>query len=166
MKAIRKPIYPVVIFLCMLGSGGCTEEVKPTPFTYSQLLTGKEKKAWRLTTIRFIDEGEDLGPINVQQQYDPCISDDLYVFYNDDVKTFEVEEGASKCDPENPDVFVENTWYLVNATSTLSFVIPLLSDEFAIPFTIRNMTDRTFTVEYFDPQQDLSYRFTFTAQND
>jgi hypothetical protein len=167
MKAFYRyrNIVPVVAVFSLLGFGGCTEEVKPIAYTYSQLLTGKESKSWRLTTIRIIDDGEDSGPINVRQEFNPCIADDLYVFTNNDVKTFEVREGASKCRPEDPDVYVEDTWSVVNATATVSFVLPLLTDQFALPFIIRNLSETTLTVEYFFEDINLSYRFTFTAQN-
>lgn len=148
----------------LLGAGGCSEEVKPTPPTYSQLLTGKESKSWRLTNIRVLDAGEDSGPINVQQGFDPCIADDLYTFYANDVKTFEVREGASKCNPADPDVYVENTWSMVNATATLTFVMPLLTTQFALPFTVKSLTENTLTVEFYFEDLDLSYRFTFAAQ--
>ncbi len=148
----------------LLGTGGCSEEVKPTPITYSQLLTGKESKAWRLTNIRVIDDGEDSGPINVQGAFDPCVADDLYVFYANDIKTFEVQEGNSKCSAGDPDVFVENTWSMVNATATLSFVMPLLTTQFPLPFTVKSLTENTLTVEFYFEDIDLSYRFTFAAQ--
>jgi hypothetical protein len=148
----------------LLMVGGCREDVNPTPATYSQLLTGTESKSWRLTTIRVIDDGQDSGPINVQQAFDNCIADDLYVFFANDVRTFEVHEGATKCNPNDPDVFVENTWSLVNATATLTFVMPLLTMSSAIPFTIKNLTENSLTVEYYFSDINLSYRFTFTAQ--
>lgn len=148
----------------LLGTGGCSEEIKPTPVTYSQLLTGQESKSWRLTNIRILDAGEDSGPINVQQNFEPCIADDVYTFYANDVKTFEVREGASKCNAGDPDLYVENTWSMVNATATLSFVMPLLTTEFALPFTVKSLTENNLTVEFYFEDIDLSYRFTFAAQ--
>ena len=165
MRSITKhTAFLVVAAGLLLGAGGCSEEVKPTPVTYSQLLTGTESKSWRLTNIRVIDAGEDSGPINVQQRFDPCVADDLYTFYANDTKTFEVREGASKCNTADPDVYVENNWSMVNATATLTFVIPLLSTEFALPFTVKNLTENTLTVEYYFEDLDLSYRFVFTTQ--
>jgi hypothetical protein len=148
----------------LLGTGGCSEEVKPTPLTYSQLLTGTESKSWRLTNIRVFDAGDDSGPINVQQNFEPCVADDLYVFYANDIKSFEVQEGASKCNAADPDVFVENNWSVVNATATVSFVMPLLTTEFPLPFTLKSLTESAMTVEFYFEDLDLSYRFTFAAQ--
>ena len=165
MRSITKHTsFLVVAAGLLLGAAGCSEEVKPTPVTYSQLLTGTESKSWRLTNIRIIDAGEDSGPINVQRDFNPCVADDLYTFYANDTKTFEVREGASKCDAADPDVYVENNWSLVNATATLSFVMPLLTTEFALPFTVKNLTENTLTVEYYFEDLDLSYRFVFATQ--
>jgi hypothetical protein len=54
---------------------------------------------------------------------------------------------------------------MVNATATLSFVMPLLTTEFALPFTVKSLTENTLTVEFYFEDIDLSYRFTFTAEN-
>jgi hypothetical protein len=144
--------------------GRCSEEVKPTPVTYTQLLTGTEKKAWRLNTVRIIDDGEDSGNLSARQAVNNCRADDLYVFYANDLKTFEAQEGASTCIPGTPQVYVEDTWSLVNATSTLTFVMPILTTEGALPFVIKSLTENTLTIEYYFGTIDLSYRFTFTAE--
>jgi hypothetical protein len=142
----------------------CSEDVKPTPVTYTQLLTGKESKSWRLNTIRIIDDGEDSGNLSSRQVFDNCVADDLYVFYANDLKTFEAQEGASKCNPADPEVFVEDTWSLVNATATLTFVMPILTTEGALPFVIKNLTENTLTLEFYAGDVNLSYRFTFTVE--
>lgn len=165
MRSITKHIGFLAVAAGLLGAGGCSEEVKPTPLTYSQLLTGTESKSWRLTSIRIFDAGEDSGPINVQQNFNPCIADDLYTFYANDIKTFEVREGTSKCNAGDPDVYVENNWSMVNATATLSFVMPLLTTQGALPFTLKSLTENTMTVEFYFEELDLSYRFIFAAQS-
>jgi hypothetical protein len=103
-------------------------------------------------------------PSTCSSSFDPCIADDLYTFYANDTKTFEVREGASKCNAADPDVYVENNWSIVNATATVSFVMPLLTTQIALPFTIKTLTENTMTVEFYFENLDLSYRFIFTAQ--
>jgi len=148
----------------LLAFSGCSEEIEPKPLTYTQLLTGATSKAWRLNTIRIIDDGEDSGNISARQALGGCVADDRYVFYANDLKTFEVQEGPSKCSPSDPDVFVEDAWSLVNATATLTFVMPILTTETALPFVIKSLTNNTLTIEYYFGNVNLSYRFTFTAE--
>ncbi|MDQ3536059.1 MAG: hypothetical protein M3421_10585 [Bacteroidota bacterium] len=140
----------------------CSERLEPTPQTYSQLLSGTESKTWRLTTIQLI-EGKT-APFTFQLPQ--CITDDQYVFYAGDIKLFQVLEGPSKCDPEEEDFFLEDTWSLVNATATLHMVFPLLSDA-RLPFIIKSLTESSLVIEiYFDEDEDgsSSYRMTFISQ--
>ena len=141
----------------------CSEEVEPTPATYTQLLTGTTSKAWRLTEIQLYENG--------QQSYsepapNDCVFDDLFVFYAGEGKKFEVNEGASKCDPNDPDIFVEDTWSLVNASATITFVFPPFGGDSQIPFILKRLTERSMTVEYYFTEDNTSYRFTFAAQRD
>ncbi|HEX8529894.1 MAG TPA: hypothetical protein VF646_07715 [Cytophagales bacterium] len=149
--------------------GGCSEEVKPEPPTYSQLLTGKESKTWRLSSFQVFDDGTGSGTVNAREFDAPCIVDDLYVFYANDVKTMEVEEGASKCNPADPDLVLEDTWSLVNASATLEFNFAGFIPQ-KLNYKVRNLTENTLTVEFYYqdyvPDVNLTYRFTFTAQND
>lgn len=145
----------------LTGLSGCSEEVEPKPATYAQLLTGRESKAWRLTGIQLI-EGEG-APVSFNIPSD-CVYDDLYVFYANADNAYEIQEGASKCNPDDPDVFFEGDWALVNATATLSFVFPILFAQ-TVPYTIISLTATTLTVEYYFSEDDFRYRFILSAQN-
>jgi hypothetical protein len=162
MNSIYRYRYSLIVGLFYLFAG-CTEDIKPKPATYSQLLTGKEKKAWRFTSIIIVDEGEASSSINAQQVYNPCISDDLYVFYADADRTFEAQEGATKCNASDPDVYVTHTWSIVNASATINFYFPIFG---AQTYTIKRLTDKSMTLEYYFKPENLSYRFTFTAQSE
>ncbi|MDO1448550.1 hypothetical protein Q0590_19895 [Rhodocytophaga aerolata] len=158
MKKILPYIYIFGLLAGMLGLGGCTEEVKPTPYTYSQLLTGTTSKSWRLTGIQLIEEGKQPFSFNIPND---CVYDDLYVFHADKDRTFEIKEGASKCDSNDPDVFFTDTWSIVNATSTINFLLPLLPSG---TYTLKNLTENSFTMEYYFEEDNYSYRFIFTSQ--
>lgn len=145
--------------------GGCSEKIEPKPVTYSQLLTGTEKKTWRLVSIQVFDQGQGSGVIPASEVSDPCVIDDLYTFYANAERKFEITEGASKCDPADADVFVSDQWTLINANATLEFTFPLLANQ-RLPYTVKNLTDRVLTVElYLQNLADLdaSYRLTFNA---
>ncbi|WP_128544393.1 hypothetical protein [Larkinella soli] len=150
--------------LALIGTGiftGCSEKVEPKPVTYSQLLTGTEKKAWRLVTFQVMDEGKSDGVQNIQAILQPCEADDQYVFHANAERKFEYTNGASKCDAAESDVIFEDNWSLVNGNASLEFALPVLGGKF--PWTIKNLTATTLTIEYYFPDVDASYRFTFNS---
>lgn len=140
---------------------GCSEKIEPTPVTYSQLLTGTEKKTWRMVSFQVLDNGQGSVTPIAQSGIDQCVYDDLFTFYANDERKFEVSEGATKCDPTDDDIFVTDNWTLINADASLEFVLPILGGKF--PWTIKNLTANVLTIEYFFPDINASYRFTFNA---
>lgn len=142
--------------------GGCSEKIEPTPTTYSQLLTGTEKKTWRLVSLQVFDNGQPSGVIPVAQSgIDACVYDDLCTFYANDERKFEASEGAAKCTATDPDVYVTDNWTLINADASLEFYLPVLNGKF--PWTIKNLTAQTLTIEYYFQDINASYRFTLNA---
>ncbi|MFC5413089.1 hypothetical protein ACFPMF_27450 [Larkinella bovis] len=159
MKAFVR-IFLVPMALLALFAG-CSEKLEPKPVTYSQLLTGTEKKAWRMVSFQIFDNKKSDGVQNVQTIMASCEADDQYVFYANSDHKFEYTNGPSKCDTSEPDVIFDDTWTLINGNASLEFVIPLLGGKF--PWTVRNLTETSLTVEYFFPDIDASYRFTFNS---
>ncbi|WP_461148343.1 hypothetical protein [Spirosoma pulveris] len=142
--------------------GGCSEKLEPKPATYSQILTGTEKKTWKMVTFQVIDDGTPSGVIPVSQSgINPCISDDLLTFYANPEHKFEASEGATKCNQSDPDIYVTDTWTLVNANATLEFYMPVLDGKY--PWTIKNLTANSLTVQYYFPDVNASYQFTFNS---
>ena len=155
------------IFLvpALLGGllGGCSEKIEPKPITYSQLLTGTEKKSWRIVSFQIFDDGNASGVIPAAQLDAPCVIDDLYTFYANDERKFEITEGASKCNANNPDVFYTDNWTLINADASLEFGLRILNLKY--PYTIKSLTASVLTIEFYVPDINASYRFTFNATN-
>ena len=142
--------------------GGCSEKIEPKPSTYSQILTGTEKKSWKVVTFQIVDDGvaSPVTPI-AQSGISTCIADDLCTFYADAEHKFEASEGATKCNSTDPDVYVTDTWTLVNANATLDFYLPVLDGKY--PWTIKNLTAQTLTIEYYFSDINASYRFTLNS---
>lgn len=155
----------LAIGLLLITLGGCSESLDPKPLTYSQLLTGTEKKAWSLVSFEVIDEGDASGPIPASNLFNNnCEADDQYVFYANGERKFEYTNGPTKCTTSEPDVLLTDTWTLVNANATLEFAFPLLGG--VVPFTLKSLTSTSMTVEiYLDNFQgiDASYRFVFSS---
>lgn len=156
---IRLLFIPAVIGWLL---GGCSEKIEPKPATYSQLLTGTDKKSWRMVSLQIIDSGNPSGVIPISQSgVNPCITDDICTFYADAEHKFEASEGASKCSAADPDIYVTDTWTLVNANATLEFYLPILNGKY--PWTIKNLTATVLTIQYYFPDIDASYQFTFNS---
>lgn len=155
---LRSLLIPVLAGLF----SGCSEKIEPTPITYSQLLTGTEKKTWRMVSLQIFDNGKTDGVTPVAQSgIDPCIYDDLCTFYANDEHKFEASEGATKCSAADPDVYVTDNWTLINADASLEFYLPILGIKY--PYTIKNLTASVLTIELYFPDINASYRFTFNA---
>ena len=140
---------------------GCSQKIEPVPNTYSQLLTGTEKKTWKLVSLQIFDNGQGSGVIPVQNGLNPCIADDLYTFYANDERKFELNEGSVKCNATNPDLLLTDSWTLINADASLEFPLRVLGGSF--PWTIKNLTASVLTIEYYFSDINASYRFTFNA---
>ncbi|RAJ94416.1 hypothetical protein LX87_04303 [Larkinella arboricola] len=153
----------LVLSLPVMGLfAGCSEKVEPKPITYSQLLTGTEKKAWRLVTFQVIDNGKSSGVQNASSLFEyACEADDQYVFYANEERRFEYTNGPAKCNDNEADVLIEDNWTLINGNSTLEFAFPVLGGKY--PWTIKNLTENSLTIEYYFPDIEASYRFTFNS---
>lgn len=149
----------IVLFVgLLLFLGACSEEFQPKPFTYSKLLTGETKKTWRLAAFQFRADGKPVESVVLPSN--DCVFDDLYVFYASSDKRFQVNEGRTTCNVEDPLVIVEDTWSLVNATATLEMVIPFLTN-FKLPYIVQDLTENELAVEIYFNDDTESYRFVF-----
>jgi hypothetical protein len=162
-NSIVRLVKTCLLVTTAFGFWGCSEKIEPEPLTYTRLLTGVESKAWKLTTIQIIDNGNAPQSLSANQVFDNCIADDIYVFYADAEKKFEAKEGATKCRSTDPDVYVEGTWSFVNANATLEFPFPVLSSN-SLPFVVKELTEKSLTIEYYFFDIKASYRFIFAAQ--
>jgi uncharacterized membrane protein len=139
---------------------GCSEEIAPERYTYSQIISGKNEKTWRLT--RFVSWIEGKSEINLEP-LPPCISDDLYTFYADLEKKYEVSNGVTKCNSSEPDLILVDTWSFINGGATLNMILPFLSDT-SLPFIVRELDNNTMALEIFrDQENTISYRIYFES---
>lgn len=149
--------YIIILIIGILLLNSCREDLEPKPYTYSRLLTGENAKHWRMTGLQFREEGK--VPQTFQLPND-CVFDDDYVFYNSPDKKFEVQEGLSKCNENDPDVFVTDNWALVSARATLEMVVPILAP-FKLPFILKELTEDRLVIEIYFNENKQSYRMVF-----
>jgi hypothetical protein len=137
----------------------CSEPVKVEPLTYTQIFSGKTKKTWTIRSIQQTQNGKGTQTFTL----DPCVYDDQYVFSNDFNKTYQVFDGTNKCVPTDPNLLVDSNWSFVNATATLTIIVPLLSDS-ALPFIVKDIDDTKMTLDiYIDDARTTAYRFNFKS---
>lgn len=141
----------------------CTEKWEPKPLTYTQLLTGKEKKVWTLTSAKIFDEGTGSSEIKGSDILDPCELDDQFIFYANEEKKVEYANGATKCRTSEPDILATDSWEFLQGNAELDMGIPRLFGGSKLPFVVKQLTETTMVLEYYFGDIDASYRFTFTS---
>jgi hypothetical protein len=134
----------------------CSEEIKVTPFTYPQVFTGEVKKGWSIRTVQLLQKGKGTQTFRL----DNCALDDLYIFYNNSERSYQVTEGASKCEDSAPDLIADSNWSFVNTTATLTIVMPLLSDE-PLPFVVSQVDETKMVLDIYFDDDNSNYRFNF-----
>lgn len=159
---MKKSMLIALIGIIIGALSGCTEKLDPKPLTYSQLLTGTEKKTWVLSGVTIVDEKDpfDLAGSDV---LDACQLDDQFVFYANAEKKMEYTNGATKCRTTEPDILITDVWQLTSANATLEMGIPRLFGGFKLPFIVKTLTENTMVLEYYFGDVDASYRFKFTS---
>lgn len=146
--------------LLLAGVGftvSCSEELNPTPYTYTKFFTGENNKTWKVTLFEETLNGE------VIDKFMPsCLTDDKFIFYANSDHLFEATSGSRKCYTDEPGL-TQNTWTFSNATATLTMVLPILSDN-ALPYIVREVDEDDMEVEiFFDETNSTSYRIQFEA---
>jgi hypothetical protein len=153
----------IAVGVALLALGSCSEKVEPKPLTYSQLLTGTEKKTWTLTSFEIIDEGQGSGVVPASNLFNNnCEADDQFVFYANSERKYEYTNGPTKCVTTEPDILLTDTWAFTNANATLEFAFPVLSTG-RLPFIVKSLTSTSMTIEIYLGDIDASYRFIFNS---
>ncbi len=116
--------------------------------TNKELLTAK---SWKVTAL-FMG-GADIYPL-----FEDCDKDDLHTFFEDG--TFQVDEGAIKCDPNDPQILEEGTWTM-NADET---IITVVFSGLTLEYTIISISESKLEFTYTDPIMELLTRVVMSAQ--
>lgn len=151
------------IFLLLLASVACTEKLEVEPFVYHKIFTGETSKGYTLKSAAFLQAGKTPSPISIfdPDSFDQCVVDDIYTFYNNPERRFEVSEGATRCNSTDPDVYIEDTWSFVNANATLTIPFPLLGG--VVPFIVTSADERSLVLEVYFDDNKQGYRFSFRS---
>jgi hypothetical protein len=134
----------------------CTEEIKVTPFAYPQVFAGEEFQGWTIRSVQMLQKNKGTRPI----QLNTCVTDDIYIFYNNPDKSYQVIEGNTKCDPTDPNVVVQSNWGFTNSTASLTIIMPLLADQ-PLPFVLHEIDETKMVLDIYFDDNESNYRFNF-----
>ena len=149
------------LFSAILGIASCEEEITPNPPDYYHLITGNTKKTWKITKLEWAKGGIP----DAVSDLESCDRDNLYTFYSNSDRLFEVNYGNNKCFPSDEGTILTDQWSLVNATATLSIPIPIYVFPInALPFFIKKATKKEMSLVIYIDQDNL-YSYTITMQS-
>ena len=140
----------VSILLILITS--CSEEITPTPYSYTKVFTGATSKTWIVKFLEQTLDGVVKDTFNVS-----WASDDEYIFYANPERAFKATTSSKKCSTDEPDIIID-TWSLNNASATLTMVLPFFSLS-GLPFIVREAKKNDMVLEFFlDEENTTSYR--------
>lgn len=104
------------MFFGLVVMVGCKKDEVAVEKTTLEYLTGATSKKWKVTE-GLVKLGET--SINLVANQPPCVTDNILVLNNN--KTYELNEGASKCDPtKDPDLIIKANWTLVEEPKAIT----------------------------------------------
>jgi len=139
----------------------CSKKNDPAPLTPEQLIV--TPKGWVATaiTVNPAVQIPDRPPFtDFFALLDRCEKDDI-TFFTLDLK-YKVDEGASKCDPSDPQIFDQGTWSF-NPAKTIITLTSTGGDPLA--YTIAELSASTFkgTYQSVVPETGTATVYTFTV---
>lgn len=147
-------LFSIGIILILILS--CSEELVPTPYTYTKVFTGEKSKTWKIKFLEETFEGKVISRFSVS-----CAADDKYTFYAKSEHTLEVLTGTLKCDSTEP-ALIKDVWTFTNASATLTMILPFFSVNSTVPLIVRAADDDEMVLEIFlDEENKESYRIHF-----
>jgi hypothetical protein len=150
-------------FALVMLATSCSEDIKPVPFTFTKNFTGKSDKTWSVEKLVLRETGKKDQTLTL----DACESDDLYKFYANDEKLFEVYNGNKKCDTDEDDLMLSYQWSYASANANLTMVAPHIFGNFLIPFIVKKVDSDEMQLEIFlNEESTISYLLYFKVVNE
>lgn len=137
----------LILTVIMVFVSSCTEDKSNT-----ELLTGTD---WRITA--WTVSPAILGITDWYANMEPCEKDDSFSFNSDGSAS--IDEGASKCDPDDPQTET-GTWSF-NSDETL---LTIIADGETQSWEIIDLTNKVLKIKWVntDPDDGTTYTFTIT----
>jgi hypothetical protein len=142
--------------MCTLS---CSEEIVPSPYSYTKVFTGENSKTWKIKFLEITLNGKIINRFSVS-----CTTDDRYVFYSSIEHKFVVMSGINKCNGVSEPNTISDTWTFTNSSATLTMILLLPGFPFdsSLPFIVRDADSDEMELEIFvNDDNSESYRIHF-----
>jgi hypothetical protein len=142
MRKIQLSIVGVFFMLC-----SCTEQITPTPYSYTKVFTGENSKTWVVKFLEFTINGEVDDTFTLE-----CDAKHLYTFYANGERSYKAVAGSDKCSADDADV-ITDSWSFNNASATLTIVLPFFTDS-SLPFIVREGNTTSYRIHFESTDED------------
>ncbi len=155
------------LFFGVLSS--CKED-DPVPLkaeTQAILLAGQKggSKSWKISTASYQEGSSAATELNL----DVCILDNIYLFTNNDDQTYKATEGATTCDPTDPNVVEAGNWsftldgeILIVLPDEVTYSNSALFSFLTYPSEVVTLTDSGMTLKMNILDSGSPYTYTLT----
>ena len=139
---------------------GCAEELQPTPYPMSRLVSGENSKTWKIERFEYAVND------TVESRFmESCLLDDRFKFYDNTERLYETTSGRVQCFQDEPSM-TTSTWTFTNAKATLTMAMPIFGDG-TIPFFVRKLEADEMVLELFLDETNVeSYRIYFSMTDE
>ena len=161
---MRKIALIGLLGLGLLTLGSCKKEEETAPTRKSLLTAGTG--TWRLTAAT-VSPGLNVGGTVITDffgQLESCEKDDLDVFTTASSNNYRNEEGATKCDPADPQIAATGTWVMSSDEKKLSITSTEAGETVAETdeITITSMTSTQMVGTFTENIGGINYTLTAT----
>lgn len=156
----HQPLIILLVLGLVILTGSCKKDKEDDPKTKTELLT---TGSWKFTAFTvdppypiFDDQGNIIGTSDdVLGNMDDCSVNDIHSFKTDNTFTF--DEGATKCDPADPQT-ISGTWLFKTDETVLS----ITQDGYTQDNIILELTESVLKVKYTEVSASTNYTYTLT----
>lgn len=153
----------IILLASVLSIFSCKKSTTSvTPKTKTELLSGTTSKTWKNTKAEATNpQGLKIDLVSTQPT---CVTDNLLIFFPN--KSYEIREGATKCNPTDPDLLLKANWSL-NATETQFSIDKIIFQGRQVEnvvFDIVELTETLFVGKTSIALNGVNYQFVATFE--
>ncbi len=161
---MRKLALLSLLGIGLLSLGSCKKEEEAAPTRKSLLTAGTG--TWKLTAST-ISPGINVGGTTITDFYgqmDACEKDDLFIFTSASANNYKEEEGATKCDPADPQIAATGNWTMSSDEKKLSITSTETGETVSETeeVTISSMTSTQMVGTFTEEIDGINYTLTAT----
>jgi hypothetical protein len=141
-------------YLLIFLLAACSKtEVKPTIADSNGALIAGAKgsnKTWAISSGTYSMNGGATQTLTL----DPCLTDNVFKFSNDDLQSFEHTEGVSKCTSTDSTIVEKGSWaFTADGKKLIMDVIPysnqyLFFNSLGTPLSVNELTDSSMKISF------------------